>query len=376
MALKKPSIHFGSKSRSKAEGAPKNLGEQGIPLDRAHPFYFGFLAATGAVIAITLLRAFANASQVFVLIIISLFFAAGLNPAVEFFQRRGLKRTGAVACVVGIVLAFVGVFSAVVIPPVVHQLNLLLKDAPTLIANLKNNPTLDSLNVKYGIIDTIQKKVNAGVHDGQFVVGAFGGVIGVGKAVLSGAVATLTILILTLYFLASLPSVTQAAYRFVPLSRRDRVSRISDAIIKRVGAFVSGQASVAVIAGIFALVLSLALGLPYASAISLLVFLCGLIPLIGHILGCAAFTIVALTKSPTDAIIVFVCYVIYIQLENYFILPRIMRRSLSMPGLVTIIAALVGVSLLGVIGGLLAVPIAAAILLIVDEVVFPKAERG
>ena len=376
MALKKPSIHFGSKSRSKAETAPKNLGEQGVPLDRAHPFYFGFLAATGAVIAITLLRAFANASQVFVLIIISLFFAAGLNPAVEFFQRRGLKRTGAVACVVGIVLAFVGVFSAVVIPPVVHQLNLLLKDAPTLIANLKNNPTLDSLNVKYGIIDTIQKKVNAGVHDGQFVVGAFGGVIGVGKAVLSGAVATLTILILTLYFLASLPSVTQAAYRFVPLSRRDRVSRISDAIIKRVGAFVSGQASVAVIAGIFALVLSLALGLPYASAISLLVFLCGLIPLIGHILGCAAFTIVALTKSPTDAIIVFVCYVIYIQLENYFILPRIMRRSLSMPGLVTMIAALVGVSLLGVIGGLLAVPIAAAILLIVDEVVFPKAERG
>ena len=376
MALKKPSIHFGSKSRSKAEAAPKNLGEQGVPLDRAHPFYFGFLAATGAVIAITLLRAFANASQVFVLIIISLFFAAGLNPAVEFFQRRGLKRTGAVACVVGIVLAFVGVFSAVVIPPVVHQLNLLLKDAPTLIANLKNNPTLDSLNVKYGIIDTIQKKVNAGVHDGQFVVGAFGGVIGVGKAVLSGAVATLTILILTLYFLASLPSVTQAAYRFVPLSRRDRVSRISDAFIKRVGAFVSGQASVAVIAGIFALVLSLALGLPYASAISLLVFLCGLIPLIGHILGCAAFTIVALTKSPTDAIIVFVCYVIYIQLENYFILPRIMRRSLSMPGLVTMIAALVGVSLLGVIGGLLAVPIAAAILLIVDEVVFPKAERG
>jgi predicted PurR-regulated permease PerM len=376
MALKKPSIHFGSKSRSKAEAAPKNLGEQGGPLDRAHPFYFGLLAATGAVIAITLLRAFANASQVFVLIIISLFFAAGLNPAVEFFQRRGLKRTGAVACVVGIVLAFVGVFSAVVIPPVVHQLNLLLKDAPTLIANLKNNPTLDSLNVKYGIIDTIQKKVNAGVHDGQFVVGAFGGVIGVGKAVLSGAVATLTILILTLYFLASLPSVTQAAYRFVPLSRRDRVSRISDAIIKRVGAFVSGQASVAVIAGIFALVLSLALGLPYASAISLLVFLCGLIPLIGHILGCAAFTIVALTKSPTDAIIVFVCYVTYIQLENYFILPRIMRRSLSMPGLVTIIAALVGVSLLGVIGGLLAVPIAAAILLIVDEVVFPKAERG
>jgi len=376
MALKKPSIHFGSKSRSKQTPAPKDLGQQGVPLDRGHPFYFGFLAATGAVIAITLMRALANASQVFVLIIISLFFAAGLNPAVEFFQRRGIKRTGAVACVVGIVLAFVGVFSAVVIPPVLHQMDNLLKDAPTLIANLKNNATLENLNTKYGIIDTLQQKVNSGIHDGQFVVGAFGGVIGVGKAVLSGAISTLTILILTLYFLASLPTVTGAAYRFVPLSRRDRVSRISDAIIMRVGAFVSGQASVAVIAGIFALVLALILGLPYALAISLLVFFCGLIPLIGHILGCAAFTIVALTQSPTDAIIVFVSYVIYVQLENYFIMPRIMRRSLSMPGLVTIIAALVGVSLLGVVGGLLAVPIAAAILLIVDEVVFPKAERG
>jgi predicted PurR-regulated permease PerM len=379
MALKKPSLHFGSKdhgSKETAGASDHSLGQLGAPLDRAHPFYFGFLAAAGAVIAITLLKAFASASQVFVLILISLFLAAGLNPAVEFFRRRGLQRRFAVLAVIGCVVAFVGLFAAVVIPPVIKQLDALIRNAPTLISNLKNNPTLAKLNSHYGIIDSIQKKVASSIHNGQFVMSAFGGVIGVGKAVLSGAIAALTILILTLYFLASLPSVTATAYRFAPRSRRERISKITDAIILRIGSFVSGQATVAFIAAIFALVLALCLNIPYPQAIALLVFLCGLIPLVGHILGCTAFTIVALTKSPTDAIVVLCLYLAYVQVENYLIMPRIMRRSLSIPGLVTIIAALVGVSLLGIVGGILAVPIAAAVLLILDEVVFPKADQS
>jgi len=370
MALKKPSLHFGTKSPSPAE----SLGQSGEPLDRAHPFYFGFLAAAGGVIAITLLKALASASQVFVLIVISLFLAAGLNPAVEFFRRRGLARKYAVLVVIGCVVAFVGLFAAVVIPPVIKQLDSLVRNAPDLISNLKNNPTLAKLNTHYGIIDSIQKKVASSIHNGQFVITAFGGVIGVGKAVLSGAIATLTIMVLTLYFLASLPTVTSTAYRFVPRSRRDRVSKITDAIVRRIGSFVSGQATVAFIAAIFALTLALALRIPYPQAVALLVFICGLIPLVGHILGCTAFTLVALTKSPTSAIVVLCLYIAYVQLENYYIMPRIMRRSLSIPGLVTIISALIGVSLLGIVGGILAVPIAAAVLLILDEVVFPKAE--
>ena len=354
----------------------EDLGSMGEPLDRAHPFYFGFLAASGAVIAITLLRAFASASQVFVLILISLFFAAGLNPAVKFFQRRGLSRASAVGAIVAIVVAFVALFAFVAIPPIVNQVNLLIKNAPTLVSSLKNNHTLDQLNQHYGIIDSIQKKVSSSIHDGQFVVTAFGGVLGVGKAVLSGAISVLTILVLTLYFLASLPSVTKVAYRFVPASRRNRVAGLSDAIIDRVGIFVGGQATVSVIAAIYILIVGLIIGMPYATALSLLVFFCGLIPLVGHILGTAIVTLMCLTKSPLTALIAFISYVVYIQVENYLIMPRIMKKSLSIPGLVTIIAALIGTSLLGLIGGLLAVPVAAAVLLIVDEVVFPKADLG
>ena len=87
--------------------APEDLGALGEPLDRSHPFYFGFLVAAGGVCAITLLRALASASQVFVLIIVSLFLAAGLDPAVKFFQRRGLSRGLAVGAIVAIVVGVV-----------------------------------------------------------------------------------------------------------------------------------------------------------------------------------------------------------------------------------------------------------------------------
>jgi predicted PurR-regulated permease PerM len=364
----------GLKNRKSASSEKADLGTLGEPLDQAHPFYFGFLAASGAVIAITLLRAFASASQVFVLILISLFFAAGLNPAVNFFQRRGLNRPAAVGAIVAIVIGFVALFALVAIPPIINQVNLLIKNAPSLIESLKNNHAIDQLNQHYGIVDSIQKKINNVIHDGQFVATAFGGVLGVGKAVLSGAISVLTILVLTLYFLASLPSVTKVAYRFVPASRRARVSGISDAIIDRIGIFVGGQATVSGIAAIFILILGFIIRMPYTSALALLVFFCGLIPLIGHILGVSIVTLMCLTKSPLTALIAFIAYVLYVQVENYLIMPRIMKKSLSIPGLVTIIAALIGTSLLGLIGGLLAVPVAAAVLLIVDEVVFPKAD--
>jgi len=373
MAKLIPSIP-GLKRRSPKAATEENFGSMGEPIDRAHPFYFGFLAATGAVIAITFLRALASTSQVFVLILISLFLAVGLNPAVSFFQRRGLPRSAAVGAVVALVMGFVALFALVAIPPIVDQINLLVKNAPTLVSNLKNNQTINQLNQQYGIIDLIQKKVTASIHDGQFVVTAFGGVLGVGRAVISGVVASLTILILTLYFLASLPTVTKVAYRFVPASRRTRVASLSDAIITRVGIFVGGQATVSLIAALYILILGVIIGMPYTAALVLLVFFCGLIPLVGHILGTSVVTLICLTKSPTTALIAFIAYVLYVQIENYLIMPRIMRRSLSIPGLVTIIAALIGTSLLGLVGGLLAVPIAAAVLLIVDEVVFPKAD--
>ena len=116
--------------------------------------------------------------------------------------------------------------------------------------------------------------------------------------------------------------------------------------------------------------------MPYPAPLAMVVLVCGFIPLVGHFIGMSIVTLVSITKSPTTALIALGSYIIYVQIENYVITPKIMRKSLAIPGLVTIIAALLGTSLLGLIGGLLAVPIAAAVLLIIDEVVFPRADQA
>ncbi len=362
--------------RKFASKSVEDFGEAGKPVDTTHPFYFGFMVTVGALLALTTLRALASASAVFILIIVSIFLAAGLNPAVLFFQNRGLKRGAAVGAVMASVLIFVAAFIAIAVPPLIEQGNQLLENAPQLIRDLNNNAFINDLNNKYGVIDSLQTRVDSVIKDGQFAVTAFGGVIGVGKAVVSGLVSTLTILTLTLYFLASLPQVIEIGLKFVPASRRNRVSKLVNAIISRVGSFVGGQAIIAALAGIFILIMGLIIGMPYAGPLAVIVLVCGFIPLVGHFIGMTIVTLVSLTASLSIAAIALASYVIYVQIENYVITPRIMRRSLSIPGLVTIIAALLGTSLLGLIGGLLAVPIAAAVLLILDEVVFPRADQS
>lgn len=364
------------KGRAKVKATPTDFGKRGSPIDRSHPFYFGFVATLGALIAIVLMRALASTSQIFVLIIVALFLATGLNPAVVAIQKRGLSRTNAVALIFISVIVFVAFFIAIVIPPVISQGTQLINTAPDLLKNLEKNSTIADLNTQFGIIDTLHSKLKDITADGTLIISAFGGVIGVGKSVLSGTFTALTILILTLYFVTSLPQMTNLGMRFVPASRRDRVSRLTDAILSRVGAFVGSQILIALMAAIFVLFLSLVLSLPSPIAIAMIIFVCGLIPLIGHFIGSAVVTLIALTQSLTVGIAAFILYVIYVQFENYLLTPKVMKRTLSVPGAVTIISALIGSSLLGLIGGLLAVPIAASVILILDEVVFPRAENS
>jgi predicted PurR-regulated permease PerM len=373
---KRVSGRVSKKASSKEAPVTPNYGNAGAPIDRGHPFYFGFVATIGALSAFVLMRALASASQVFVLILVALFLATGLNPAVEAIRRRGTSRATAVAIIFVGVLVFVGLFIALVVPPLVRQTTHLINIAPSLLQNLKDNPTIADLNSQYGFIDSLQNKLKSVTADGSLIITTFGGVIGVGKTVLSGTFTALTILVLTLYFITSLPEATKIGLRLVPASRRPRISLLVDAIIARVGAFVGSQILVSALAASFITILSFILGLPSPIAIGIIVFICGLVPLIGHFLGCAVVTLIAATQSVTIGAIAFVAYVIYVQVENYVVTPKIMKRRLAVPGAVTIISALIGTSLLGLVGGLLAVPVAASVILILEEVVFPRAEQN
>ena len=365
-----------TKRAAKAAPTPADYGIAGVPINRSHPYYFGFVATLGALTAIVLMRALASVSQIFILILIALFLATGLNPAVEALRRRNMSRATAVTIIFTSVIAFVIFFALVVAPPVISQGTQLINKAPTLLAELTNNATINKLNDQYGIIDTLQARLESVTSDGTLLISAFGGVIGVGKSVLSGFFTFLTILVLTLYFITSLPQAVNLGLSLVPASRRERIGHLTNAIIGRVGSFVGSQIVIAAMASVFVFILSLVLGLPSPIAIGMIVFVCGLIPLIGHFLGSGIVTIIALTQSIAIGVIALVAYVVYVQIENYVITPRIMKRTLAVPGAVTIISALIGSSLLGLVGGLLAVPVAASIILILDEVVIPRANNS
>jgi predicted PurR-regulated permease PerM len=353
-----------------------DFGVSGLPINKTQPFYFGFVATLGVLSAIVLLRALESVSQIFVLILVSLFLATGLNPAVEALRKRNLSRGSAVAVIFSSVILFVVFFAFVVVPPVVSQGTNLIQNAPELLDNLMKNSTINSLNDQFGIIDTLQSRLNSVTSDGTLLISTFGGVIGVGQSILSGFFTALTILVLTLYFITSLPQATSLGLSLVPASRRDRVGKLTNAVIERIGIFVGSQILIAAMAGVFIVLLSTVLSLPSPIAIGMIVFVVALIPLIGHFIGAGVVTLIALTQSPLIGLVAFVTYVLYVQIENYVVTPRIMKRTLSVPGAVTIISALIGSSLLGLVGGLLAVPVAASIILILDEVVIPRANKA
>ena len=369
-----------TKKAASAVSPPKrkvsNLGVSGLPINKTQPFYFGFVATLGVLTAIVLLRALESVSQIFVLILVSLFLAMGLNPAVEALRKRNLSRGSAVAVIFSSVILFVVFFAFVVVPPVVSQGTNLIQNAPELLDNLMKNSTINSLNDQFGIIDTLQSRLNSVTSDGTLLISTFGGVLGVGQSILSGFFTALTILVLTLYFITSLPQAISLGLSLVPASRRDRVGKLTNAVVERVGIFVGSQILIAAMAGVFVVLLSTVLSLPSPIAIGMIVFVVALIPLIGHFIGAGVVTLIALTQSPLIGLVAFVTYVLYVQIENYIVTPRIMKRTLSVPGAVTIISALIGSSLLGLVGGLLAVPVAASIILILDEVVIPRANKA
>ena len=228
---------------------------------------------------------------------------------------------------------------------------------PGWLDQLQRNRQIQDLDDEYQIIEKIRDYVT----DGDFLSTLFGGALGFGLAVLGALFNGFIVLVLTLYFLSSLATTKTALYRLAPASRRDRVSRLGDRIIRSVGGYVSGAFVVAMCAGISSLVFLFIVGLgEYAVALAFVVALLDVIPMIGATIGAVIVTAIAFAEDPKIGIACAIFYLIYQQVENYVIYPRVMSKSVDVPGAVTVIAALIGAALLGVVGALLAIPTAAA----------------
>jgi predicted PurR-regulated permease PerM len=347
------------------------FGAPGQPLNRRSPFLFGFLFGLGVIMAYALFLGVRNAASILVLIFIALFLAIGLHPAVVRLRRWGLPRGVAVAIVSLAVVALLAGGIVALIPPLVTQTTELINNAPATIDDLRRSETVNELVQRYDIVNKVQSAVNAGT-----IGGALGGVVGGAKLIFGTIFNVLTVLVLTIYFMASFERIKEAGYSLVPSTRRDRVRLLTDEILTKVGAYMVGAISIAVLAGLSTFVMALLLDLPYPFALAVVVAVCDLIPQIGATIGAVIVSLVGLASSVTDGVVCIVFFIVYQQVENYLIYPGVMRRSVKVSDVAAVVAALLGVALFGVVGALVAIPMVAGIQLIMREVLVPSMERA
>ncbi|GIF48736.1 putative PurR-regulated permease PerM [Asanoa ferruginea] len=351
-----------------AEDDESPFGQPGRPFRRS-PFLLGLFGGLGLVLAYASYLAVRNAFSILILIFIALFLAIGLNPAVVRLRKWGVPRGGAVTIVaLALVLVLGGAIGALV-PPLVTQVGDFIAAAPGYIETLQRNATINDLVGQFDLVERAKSLASP-----ETFSRALGGVFGGAKLIFGTLFQVLTVLVLTIYFMASFDKMKSAAYALVPRSRRGRVQLLTDEILAKVGAYIVGALAIAVLAGISAFVFAMIVGLAYPFALAVVVAVCDLIPQIGATIGAVIVTVVAFADSLTIGIAAAVFFLVYQQVENYLIYPKVMRKSVKVSDVAAIVAALVGVGLFGVLGALVAIPAVAAVQLIVREVVMPRQE--
>jgi predicted PurR-regulated permease PerM len=347
------------------------LGKPGRALNRRSPFFIGMTAAAGVAVTFGLIELIIKARSLLILIGLALFIAASLDPVVSWLCRHRMPRWAAVLTVTAGVAAVGAGFLVAAIPPTASQGTALVHQMPHYMHQLQDhNSSLGKLNVKYHIQQRVTSLISS--KGGAMI----GGVLGAGEFVLGTVSSMLLVLVLSVYFLAGLPKIKLFAYRLVPHSRRPRVILISDEIFAKVGGYMLGNLLTSAIAALGTFVWMLAWGIPYPVLLALLIALLDLIPVVGSTVGGAIVTLVALTVSLPVAIATLAFYIVYRLAEDYLIVPRVMGRTVQVPAIVSMVSVLIGGALLGIIGALIAIPVAAAIRLLLQEIVFRRLDQS
>jgi predicted PurR-regulated permease PerM len=353
-------------------GATSELefGRAGRPFDRRAPFFIGFVGALGVACAFALAYIVVAVGQILVLIGLAFFLAVGLDPPVRALCRRGVPRWASVTLVLAGAFGLFALFLAFAVPLAITQASHLANEIPGYLRSLKNHhTTLGKLNFKYHIVSRLEKVLSGGGASFKTVLGA-------GEVALDLLAAVVLVAILTVYLLVDLPRVKRGVYKLAPRSRRARTVLLTNEIFDRVGGYVLGNLFTSFIAGAGTLVWALIFGIPYPVFLGLLVALLDLIPVVGSTIGGIIVSLVALTVSLPLAIATAIFYLLYRFLEDYLLTPKVMARTVAVPGLITVIATAIGGTLLGIIGALVAIPVAAAIKLLLDEVAAPSLENN
>lgn len=340
------------------------------------PFRTALVATLGVGLGILLIGSIRSLSTVLLYVGTALFISLGLDPLISFLERRRLPRWLAVLISLFFVLGVFAGIVLIVLPVLIAQVTQLIEQ----ILDLISRPTFFSdaeewitglfpnLDVQR-VLGEAQEWLIANVGD------ITGSVITASLSIVTGLFGAFIVLILTIYLTASTPSLKRAVYQLVPASKRPRFIDLSEQITDSVGYYVMGQVTLGVINGILSAIYLNIIGAPFAAVLAVIAFFFSLIPLVGTLTGSTIIVLVCLLPglgSPSTAIAAAIYYLIYMQIEAYVVSPRIMSRAVSVPGAVVVVAALAGGSLLGLLGALIAIPVAASILIIYRQVLIPR----
>ncbi|GAA1832442.1 AI-2E family transporter [Agromyces salentinus] len=344
-------------------------------------FRIGLAGTLGVGVGILILTSIASLSTVLTYVGAALFLALGLEPAIGWLERRGLPRWSAILIVmtgVGLILA---ALVLAVVPIVVEQISQLVEEVPAIVERVNSQDWVEALTRQFPQvkIEEIFEQATSAITDfftnPEKLSELAGGVFQVAVAIGAGIFAAVIVFILTLYFSSSLNVMKHTAYQLVPASRRARFADLTEQITQSVGRYVLGQAGLAACNGVASFIFLSIIQAPFPAVLAFVAFMFSLVPLVGTLSASIVIVLVCLIPglgSPLTALVAAIYYLVYMQVEAYVLSPRIMNRAVKVPGALVVIAALAGGTLLGVLGALVAIPVAASILLIVKQVVIPR----
>src|SRR5918999_2545076 len=337
------------------------------PPDRLRPglvFRYGALFSLGAAATIIGLYALYTVRAILVRVLVALFIAVSLDPAVRWLARRGMRRGFAVTLIFLLALVLATAFFVSVIPPLVTQFGNLVDDLPGYLSRLQDRSSrFRELNDRFNISDQLQGLVCT-------LPSRLGsGVLGFTSRVFGAVFNSLTVLVFTIYFMADMPRIRAGLVRLFPVPKRPRARQVVDLVVDKVGGYMIGNIIISLIAGVVSFIAFTVLGVPFALPLAFAVAICDLIPMFGATLGAAIGVTVALFSTdlwPTT-VLVAAFFVAYQQLENYLIAPRVLKTTVELGAAAVLIAGLVGATVLGLVGALMAIPVAAAFNVLLNE---------
>lgn len=341
----------------------------------SNAFQIGLLGGLGVLAALLIGGMITTIANVITYVFASIFIALGLDPVVRFLVRRRFKRPLAILTVVVVVLAIFGTLIWSLAPTLVSQTAHFIRSAPGLLKGITELDWVVRLDSQFGGAIT-----NGLTSFGSFLGNSanwpamLGGLVQVGINIFNSFFAGLVIIVLSIYFMASLESFKQWIYKLISKSKREKFIGISEQIFNSVGRYVMGQIAIALINAVLAFIMMTIVGIPFSLLLAFVAFLLALIPLVGSVSSAILIALVALSVSPVHALIAVIYCLVYMQVEAYLVSPRIMQKAVNVPGSVVVVGALVGGTLLGVLGALIAIPVAASIILILRQVWVPRQE--